>query len=272
LGLISVSLHPPILDPALTVHEFLRLHTGICTGIGIKDVVNRFDLHSIADIGIYELSSGQRKRLDLTRVFNCLPRNGVLLLDEPSESLDTASRSLLIDLISESLNTVEAVIVSTHDEIFAKELGKLGVSSYVMLDNGKAHKVSFGADSTGSTEALGFKVSSNYGITLTVKALIHGRIPVSELRSITGVRSVDFQPDIDWILQRLGLDRSSLNNVIMATPGSLESNASKYSTVKLDSIMVKFSIKAENYDALARALGKLVEYGRVEYLNIGDQR
>ena len=265
-GLIAVSLHPPYFDPTLTVREFLQLHDSLCKGVPLGDLTNKFSLRSLFNKRIYELSSGQRKRVDLARVFNCLPRNGVLLLDEPSESLDTASRSILIDLISESLNIVDAVIVSTHDELFARDLGKLGISSYIMLDKGKAHKVSL---STTKTPALTEPRASSRGITFTVRAEVRGHIPVSELRSIPGVLGVDFQPDIDWVLRRLGLDRSSLGNVIMASTGKLEKNTSGHSTIRLDSIMVKFDIVVEDYNALARVLGKLIEYGSIEYLSIG---
>ena len=268
-GLVAVSLHPPQFDPALTVQEFLWLHGSVCRGVPLAGVAERFGLHSIMDKRIYELSSGQRKRLDLTRTFNCLPRNGVLLLDEPSESLDTASRSILIDLISESLDTVNAVIVSTHDELFSRDLGRLGVSSYVMLDKGEARKVSLSAGEMSPAGKVESEAGTRQGITLTVRAEIRGRIPVSELRSIPGVLTVDFQPDIEWVLRRLGLDRSSLGNVIMASPGSLEEATAGYSTVRLDSIMVNFTISLENYDALARALGKLVEYGSIEYVSMG---
>ena len=268
-GLIAVSLHPPYFDPTLTVREFLQLHDSLCKGVPLRDVTRRLNLHSFFDKRIYELSSGQRKRTDLARVFNCLPKNGILLLDEPSESLDTASRSLLIELISESLNIVDAVIVSTHDELFARDLGKLGISSYIMLDKGKAHKVSLSA--TNPPALTGSRASSR-GITFTVKAVVRGNIPITELRSIPGVLSVDFQPDIDWVLQRLGLDRSSLGNVIMASTGGLEKSASGYSTIRLDSIMVRFDIVVEDYNALVRALSKLLEYGSIEHLSIGGHR
>jgi len=269
-GLIAVSLHPPYFDPSLTVQEFLLLHNSLCKGIPLKDVADRFNVHDFVDMRIYELSSGQRKRLDLTRVFNCLPRRGILLLDEPSESLDTASRNILIDLISESLEVVEAVIVSTHDELFAQELGRPGIASYITLENGRAHKVSLAARSRGAAKLALFNTSGSRGISLVVKAEVHGSIPVSELKSIPGVLSVDFQPDIDWLLQRLGLDRSSLDNVIIASPGRVDESTSGYSTLNLDSIIVKFNIIVENYNALARVLAKLLEYGSIEYAGWGN--
>ncbi len=267
-GLIAVSLHPPYFDPMLTVREFLWLHENVCKGVSLKDIGSRLGLHNITNKRIYELSSGQRKRVDLARVFNCLPRNGILLLDEPSESLDTASRSTLIDLISESLDIVDAVIVSTHDELFARDLGKLGISSYIMLDKGKAHKVSL---SSTKIPALTEPRAGSRGITFTVKAEVRGRIPISELRSIPGVLGVDFQPDIDWVLRRLGLNRSSLGSVIAVSSGGLEkTDTTKYSTMKLDSIMIKFVIRVEDYNALARVLSKILEHGTIEYFNIGE--
>ena len=269
-GLIAVSLHPPYFDPALSVGEFLWLHKSLCRGEALEEAADRFNINNFINMMIYELSSGQRKRLDLTRVFSCLPRRGILLLDEPSESLDTASKSILVDLISKSLDIVEAVIVSTHDEIFAGELGRLGISSYVMLDNGKAHRVSLTSSGKSSVKPLSARTGESRGVSFIVKAIVHGRIPVSELRSIPGVLSVDFQPDIDWLLQQLGLDRSSLGNVILASTGKVEEGASGYSTMKLDSIMVRFSIVVEDYNALARVLGKLVEYGSIEYLSLEE--
>ncbi|AZG48076.1 Glutathione import ATP-binding protein GsiA [Gordonia insulae] len=69
----------------------------------------------------FEFSGGQRTRLALAQLLATRP--DVLVLDEPSTGLDTVSRHLLIEALVAVRDRGVAVLLVTHDEHIAGELG-----------------------------------------------------------------------------------------------------------------------------------------------------
>ena len=61
-----------------------------------------------------ELSAGQQQRVALARTLATNPR--LILADEPTGNLDTATRDLVIETLSEQCRDGRAVILVTHDE------------------------------------------------------------------------------------------------------------------------------------------------------------
>lgn len=77
-----------------------------------------------ADCGpwpIQRLSTGERQRLGLVRAL--MLRSRVLLLDEPSSALDSASTVAVESLIAERVANGTSVIWSTHDNAQARRVG-----------------------------------------------------------------------------------------------------------------------------------------------------
>ena len=62
----------------------------------------------------HELSGGQRQRVNIARGF--LPELPVLLLDEPTASLDAVNRAAVVDLIAEKKRRGTAIIAVVHDD------------------------------------------------------------------------------------------------------------------------------------------------------------
>ena len=88
-------------------------------------VLESLDLGSQRDARTANLSRGQRQRVALARAL-VLPRP-VLLLDEPTSSLDVTSRDRVIDLLADVAGTRGAsVVVTSHD----KALGRVTKSQY----------------------------------------------------------------------------------------------------------------------------------------------
>ena len=91
---------------------------------GVEERVERwaetFGVTPFLDRQPFELSGGEKKRVALAAVLSVEPR--VLLLDEPTASLDPASAAHLVDLLAGLAGTT--VVVSTQNLSVAEELGR----------------------------------------------------------------------------------------------------------------------------------------------------
>ena len=69
---------------------------------------------SILNKKVMDLSSGEKKKLSIMRAFMHKPR--LLLLDEPTDSLDTETKSFFLDLLKDEINDSagRACIISSH--------------------------------------------------------------------------------------------------------------------------------------------------------------
>ena len=76
------------------------------------------------------LSRGQRQRVALARAL-AFPRP-LLLLDEPTSSLDPDSRKIVMDLIRSQADSGAAVLIATHDAALMT-----GVDRVLSMQNGR---------------------------------------------------------------------------------------------------------------------------------------
>ena len=106
--------HRGAITDALTTVENLRFQTAVLGGApeGVAAALARLGLSAIANQRAHTLSAGQRRRLALARLITA-PRP-IWLLDEPSESLDTAGEALAQSLIAERRASGGIVVVATH--------------------------------------------------------------------------------------------------------------------------------------------------------------
>jgi len=79
----------------------------------IDEVLKRFKLEELQDRDGRLLSGGQQRRATLA--IGLAMRPAVMLLDEPTASLDIASRKELTSLFEQLRDQVKAVVVATHD-------------------------------------------------------------------------------------------------------------------------------------------------------------
>lgn len=91
---------------------------------------------SAADKPVHRLSTGERQRLALLRAL-CLD-NKVLLLDEPTSSLDPESVERVEQLLKERLAAGTAILLVTHDPEQARRMGM----RHVRLHDGRLASVS----------------------------------------------------------------------------------------------------------------------------------
>ena len=76
------------------------------------EALNSVEMLDFKDRQIDDLSGGQRQRVFIARALACQPQ--ILLLDEPTASVDTKIQSNLYDLLAD-LNDRITIVIVTHD-------------------------------------------------------------------------------------------------------------------------------------------------------------
>ena len=113
--MIAVSPQETAVAPGLTVKENLRLMAGVHSLPGdtgrVARLIDRFDLHEVADKRAGKLSGGWQRRLSIAMALVTDPQ--ILFLDEPTLGLDVLARRRLWDMIS-ALKGKMTVILTTH--------------------------------------------------------------------------------------------------------------------------------------------------------------
>lgn len=79
----------------------------------IETMLTRFAIGHLKDRAPHRLSSGEKKRVALASVL--ITRPEVLLLDEPTASLDPASQGEVIRFLIESRQAGSTIVTATHD-------------------------------------------------------------------------------------------------------------------------------------------------------------
>ena len=113
----------------------------LAVGIGVDDA-RVASLAALADVGledstghlIEELSGGQQQRVAVARSLAVRPR--ILLADEPTSELDSATRQHVLALLRAQAERGAVVVVATHDPVAAAE-----ADAELALDEGEPHWV-----------------------------------------------------------------------------------------------------------------------------------
>jgi cobalt/nickel transport system ATP-binding protein len=101
----------------------------------VGETLELMGISHLRDRTPYRLSGGEKKRVALASVIVLDP--DVLLLDEPTATLDPRSQSQVVDLIQEWKGSSKTVITATHqleivddiaDRVFVLEEGRMGAS------------------------------------------------------------------------------------------------------------------------------------------------
>lgn len=96
----------------------------------------------------YRLSGGEKKRVALASVLVLDP--DVLLLDEPTATLDPRSQSQLIDLIQEWKNTAKTIVTATHQLDIVEDIAQ----SVFIMEAGSVAASGTPAEMLGNTDLL----------------------------------------------------------------------------------------------------------------------
>jgi len=112
----------------------------------VQETLQVMSISHLRDRSPYRLSVGEKKRVALASVLVLDPE--VLLLDEPTATLDPKSQSQVVDLIQQWKGTAKTVITATHqleivediaDRVFVLEAGAViaeGSPSEILSNTG----------------------------------------------------------------------------------------------------------------------------------------
>ncbi len=109
---IAYMAHADGVKGTLSVAENLAFWAGLHGVDGVDAALDSLDLVALRNRRAQTLSSGQRRRLGLSRLL--VTGRPLWLLDEPTDSLDEASARLFADLARSHLASGGAALIATH--------------------------------------------------------------------------------------------------------------------------------------------------------------
>lgn len=101
----------------LTLVENLKFEAGMrpTAPQHLDTVLQRLNLSRLVELPFRALSAGQQRRVALARML--LAKADLWIMDEPFTNLDTAGRSLVVDLIREHTENQGLCLVASHQNI-----------------------------------------------------------------------------------------------------------------------------------------------------------
>lgn len=99
--------------------------------VSLEDAADAVGLAGALDLPFGYLSAGQKRRLAFARLL--VAHRPVWMLDEPTASLDVASKVLIEDIVNRHLAKGGIAIIATHEPLALSNCGELGFSGPVEL-------------------------------------------------------------------------------------------------------------------------------------------
>jgi len=171
--LVALVPQKPETPPALTVAEYVLLgrtpHISYLGGEGKRDrdaaarALRRLDLEEFAQRPLGSLSGGELQRAVLARALAQEAR--VLLLDEPTTSLDLGRQQLVLELVDELRQDGLTVVTTMHDLTLAGQYAE----HVVLLDAGSVM-----AEGAAADVLSGPILAAHYGADVRVIEDEHG--------------------------------------------------------------------------------------------------
>jgi cobalt/nickel transport system ATP-binding protein len=121
---------------------FGLMRKGVCSSKAdeqAREMLDQLEASALAESAPHQLSHGQRLRVALAGALTIRPP--LLLLDEPSTSLDTPGKKQLVKVLSA---LPSAMLIATHDIEFAQRV----CTRFVILEEGRVQTVGTSWDLT----------------------------------------------------------------------------------------------------------------------------
>ena len=113
--------HENAIKSALTVRENLNFYLKIkkdLTKKNFEKAIKIFNLKNLLDVRIENLSSGEKRRVSLSRLI--LSKSKIWFLDEPTNGLDKINTLNFFKILKQHLQFNGLAIIASHDEIKIK--------------------------------------------------------------------------------------------------------------------------------------------------------
>lgn len=120
--------HKNALKEQFSVEEMTRFWASLYETPFSEHIFEKLDLTSLRKREIKTLSAGQKRRVALARAF--LSPKKLLLLDEPTTSMDQQNTSLISSLIENAAEMGSAILLTTHITLELKYAQTLDLTSY----------------------------------------------------------------------------------------------------------------------------------------------
>ena len=118
------------LDPELPLGAALDFWFALDQTRDRDAVLARLRLGALLDVPVRYLSTGQKKRAGLARLLGQDAR--VWLLDEPLSGLDTASQTLVSELVAERIAEGGAALIASHQPLNVPGLQTLAIEDFAV--------------------------------------------------------------------------------------------------------------------------------------------
>ena len=113
--------HENAIKTALTVRENLNFYLKIKRNLATKNfekAIKIFNLKDLLDIKVENLSSGEKRRVALSRLI--LSNSKIWFLDEPTNGLDKINTVIFFKILKQHLQLNGLAIVASHDDVKIK--------------------------------------------------------------------------------------------------------------------------------------------------------
>ena len=113
--------HENAIKTALTVRENLNFYLKIKRNLTTKNfekAIKIFNLKDLLDIKVENLSSGEKRRVSLSRLI--LSNSKIWFLDEPTNGLDKINTVIFFKILKQHLQLNGLAIVASHDDVKIK--------------------------------------------------------------------------------------------------------------------------------------------------------
>lgn len=115
------------LVPALSARDNVRLPASLggqeLDAVRLTELIGRLGIEDRLDHLPTQLSGGQQQRVAIARALSMSP--SIVLADEPTGALDTATASEVLDLLVDEAGRGQATIVVTHDPVVATRADRI---------------------------------------------------------------------------------------------------------------------------------------------------